>query len=295
LALGLLFVPFFNIYWIFHVYYGFARNYNALISRHKLNVPELPSSLYFYFSFLTLLNLFTSFIAIKTFSPIPFVIYVIDSAITIAIFSMTCRAVNRIHQEIYLQTTTSEPLTKKQKFVKIAKYSGIAFGVIFALTVLSAIIFGPGSSFNRIGFYILFIPLWILASIGVFKLLFLFIRILLIVMGVLCLIGFLLIISGERTLEGILTLGPVGFFVAFILGIVFSTFLISLLPGLLAGLFVGGFISDKIDSALGLICGLGVLIVVTGAVFQFIWRWIIPFSVGFSISLSLGQIIFYVV
>jgi hypothetical protein len=182
-----------------------------------------------------------------------------DSAITIAIFSMTCRVVNRIPQEIYLQTTTSEPLTKKQKFVKIAKYSGIAFGVIFALTVLSAIIFGPGSSFNRIGFYILFIPLWILASIGVFKLLFLFIRILLIVMGVLCLIGFLLIISGERTLEGILTLSPVGFFVAFILGIVFSTFLISLLTGLLAGLFVGGFISDKIDSALGLICGLGVL------------------------------------
>ena len=45
-ALGLLFVPFFNLYWIWRVYPGFADEYNKYIDRHGLNVEPLSPGPY---------------------------------------------------------------------------------------------------------------------------------------------------------------------------------------------------------------------------------------------------------
>jgi hypothetical protein len=40
-AVGYNFIPFFNFYWIFVAYWGFARDYNKYIQRTQLNIPVL--------------------------------------------------------------------------------------------------------------------------------------------------------------------------------------------------------------------------------------------------------------
>lgn len=46
LAVGLIFVPLFNFYWVFRVYPGFAAEYNAYAARNGLSVPALPRAPY---------------------------------------------------------------------------------------------------------------------------------------------------------------------------------------------------------------------------------------------------------
>ena len=45
-AVFLMFIPFFNLYWMFQAVYGFAKDYNALIERYGLYLPHLPLTLY---------------------------------------------------------------------------------------------------------------------------------------------------------------------------------------------------------------------------------------------------------
>jgi len=53
-AVGLLFVPFYNIYWLFHVYKGFAEDFNAYRERHSLQAARLPAWLFLTFCILSL-------------------------------------------------------------------------------------------------------------------------------------------------------------------------------------------------------------------------------------------------
>jgi hypothetical protein len=46
-AVGFLFIPFFNAYWMFHAIWGFAKDYNSFIARHLLNAKRLPEKLFF--------------------------------------------------------------------------------------------------------------------------------------------------------------------------------------------------------------------------------------------------------
>jgi hypothetical protein len=55
-AIGLLFVPFFNIYWIFQVVWGFAADYNDCLKRHSLTVRRLPAGLFLAYCVLGLLG-----------------------------------------------------------------------------------------------------------------------------------------------------------------------------------------------------------------------------------------------
>jgi hypothetical protein len=45
-AIGFTFIPFYNIYWIFQAFWGFAVDYNSFIRRHKIQTRELPPGLY---------------------------------------------------------------------------------------------------------------------------------------------------------------------------------------------------------------------------------------------------------
>lgn len=45
-AVGLMFVPLFNLYWQFQVIWGFAVDYNRYIERHRLGVARLPDGLF---------------------------------------------------------------------------------------------------------------------------------------------------------------------------------------------------------------------------------------------------------
>lgn len=53
-AIGFLFIPFFNFYWIFQSLWGFAKDYNSYISRHRISSPELPSGLFLAYCILSL-------------------------------------------------------------------------------------------------------------------------------------------------------------------------------------------------------------------------------------------------
>lgn len=45
-AIGFLFIPFFNLYWLFQVWGGFPTDYNKFVESHGLNVPLLGSGIY---------------------------------------------------------------------------------------------------------------------------------------------------------------------------------------------------------------------------------------------------------
>ncbi len=45
-AVGFLFIPFFNLYWIFQVLWGFAKDCNSYIERHSINTNKLPEGLF---------------------------------------------------------------------------------------------------------------------------------------------------------------------------------------------------------------------------------------------------------
>jgi len=76
-AVGLLFVPIFNIYWVFHVYGGFATDYNAYIERKHLSVSPLSRGLLAWNAFLLLV-------------PIPVISWIVETKTV----SRVCRAVN---------------------------------------------------------------------------------------------------------------------------------------------------------------------------------------------------------
>ena len=53
-AVGYLFIPFFNIYWIFQVFRGFARDFNSMLYRCDTNPEPLPEGIFLAFSIITL-------------------------------------------------------------------------------------------------------------------------------------------------------------------------------------------------------------------------------------------------
>jgi len=56
-ALGFCFIPFFNFYWVFQAFPGFARDYNTLVDRYSLRIPKLPVGLFMAYAVLCLLAL----------------------------------------------------------------------------------------------------------------------------------------------------------------------------------------------------------------------------------------------
>jgi hypothetical protein len=63
-AIGFLFIPFFNFYWIFVVYYGLAIDFNRYVAERKLNIRFLSIPLFLATSILPIVSL------------IPYVMYV---------------------------------------------------------------------------------------------------------------------------------------------------------------------------------------------------------------------------
>lgn len=45
-AVGYMFIPFFQLYWVFQAYWGYAKDYNSYISRHDISTSRLPEGLF---------------------------------------------------------------------------------------------------------------------------------------------------------------------------------------------------------------------------------------------------------
>jgi hypothetical protein len=55
-ALGFMFIPVFNLYWAFQVFWGFAKDYNRYIERHRLQARRLPAGLFLAYVILCLVG-----------------------------------------------------------------------------------------------------------------------------------------------------------------------------------------------------------------------------------------------
>lgn len=83
-AIGFLFIPFFNLYWIFKAWAGFAEEYNGFAARHGLNVVPLENGVYVAYAIFVLL----AGILIIPVIAIPFIL--------IALIARTCDAVTNL-------------------------------------------------------------------------------------------------------------------------------------------------------------------------------------------------------
>jgi hypothetical protein len=54
-AIGFLFIPVFNIYWMLSMLIGFAEDFNAFIRRHSIKIKGLPLTLFMIYAFLSIL------------------------------------------------------------------------------------------------------------------------------------------------------------------------------------------------------------------------------------------------
>jgi hypothetical protein len=86
-AVGLLFVPVFNLFWMFQVWYGFAVDYNRTLRARQYPLHPLPGWLYLSFCVGALLSL----VPVVNFVVVPF-----QLALLILVVVVTCRAVNTL-------------------------------------------------------------------------------------------------------------------------------------------------------------------------------------------------------
>jgi len=96
-AVGLLLIPFFNLYWMFHVFHGFAWDYNEYVARRRFNLPRLDEQLYRWYPISVLCSL------------IPFVggiVLLASIVLLVVVMTKTCDAVNALSD---VQQTSSPP------------------------------------------------------------------------------------------------------------------------------------------------------------------------------------------
>ncbi|MBN1273290.1 MAG: hypothetical protein JXB26_13565 [Candidatus Aminicenantes bacterium] len=91
-ALGFIFIPVFNIYWIFRIIWGFAREYNAFLDRHSLSVPKLPTGFFLIYTILIVVS-FIPYV-------VPFLAFPL-ACLALAVIYLICDAVNAIPPELY--------------------------------------------------------------------------------------------------------------------------------------------------------------------------------------------------
>lgn len=93
-AVGFLFIPFFNLYWIFQAFWGFSVDYNAFIERHSIAVNKLP------------VNLFLTYAILSVASAVPYIGILPGIAafiILIILVLQICNAVNALPDNISVE------------------------------------------------------------------------------------------------------------------------------------------------------------------------------------------------
>ncbi|MEP6904292.1 MAG: hypothetical protein ABJA66_21425, partial [Actinomycetota bacterium] len=86
-AIGYLFIPFYNLYWIFQVWSGFPKDFNNFVKRHQLPVSNLSPGVYEAYPFLILMSVI----------PVLGIIFAaIGFGVFLAVIAKTCNAVNEL-------------------------------------------------------------------------------------------------------------------------------------------------------------------------------------------------------
>lgn len=92
-AIGFLFIPLFNYYWVFQAYWGLAKEHNLYLKRHNLNLPELHEGFYLAYCIVLICNIIISFL-------LPILTVIIGVLFGIKISFDLCKAVNNL-VEVY--------------------------------------------------------------------------------------------------------------------------------------------------------------------------------------------------
>jgi hypothetical protein len=100
-ALGFLFIPFFNLYWVFRAIWGFAVDFNKYIARNNVNAaPRLPEGLFLALCIVYLLSFIPGYTyAIFGFTPYAYVSWAVTTAsyvIGAVLINKVCDAVNAL-------------------------------------------------------------------------------------------------------------------------------------------------------------------------------------------------------
>lgn len=96
-AVGFLFIPFFNLYWIFQAFWGFAKDYNAYIRRHHdvsaggISIPELSTNLFLSYCILSLVGGLLSSIPV-----LGFLLVLAYFVVFILVIIKLCDAINNL-------------------------------------------------------------------------------------------------------------------------------------------------------------------------------------------------------
>lgn len=106
-AVGFMFIPLFNLYWVFVAYCGWAKGYNRYIENHRLDdAPRMPEPLFLTFAILLPVYVFVQYIPVLD-------VLMVFSILTVNLFvyRYICRAVNFMEEQMpgkktELQTTT---------------------------------------------------------------------------------------------------------------------------------------------------------------------------------------------
>lgn len=88
-AVGLIFVPFFNFYWIFQAIWGFSKDYNKFVSQYRPDAPRLSEGLFLAYPILTLVSIPFSWIP-----GINIFLYIGTLVIILILVNGVCNAVN---------------------------------------------------------------------------------------------------------------------------------------------------------------------------------------------------------
>ena len=93
-AVGFLLIPLFNVYWIFQAFWGFARDYNAIVDRYSINASKLWAPLFTIYCILSIPLLLPPFLLPfkQIVGPLLLVWFVVSTIMIIKI----CDAVNAI-------------------------------------------------------------------------------------------------------------------------------------------------------------------------------------------------------
>ena len=130
-AIGLLFVPFFSIYWIFVAWGGFPKEYNNYLERHRLTAPGVTSGVFTVFPVVLLVTAFLLFPLLF----IPFIFAVMISRVADAVNNLEIAKASAAqgimpNPAAFVDPNSSHPERK----------AGIAIGLLAAGAVLLLIV-----------------------------------------------------------------------------------------------------------------------------------------------------------
>ena len=86
-AIGYLFIPFYNLYWIFQVWSGFPKDFNNYVKRYQLPVSQLSSGVYEAYPILMVMSVI----------PVLGIIFAaVGFGVFLAVIAKTCNGVNEL-------------------------------------------------------------------------------------------------------------------------------------------------------------------------------------------------------